>query len=178
MKCYRPDYTLAQDIILPFQGTVMLFEKSFNSFTNHNIPSVFLISIEQEAEMSEEKTFTKAAAHLHFAKQFTGKIWELLEKPERTLEEDELLVDYTHASLTHWRVAGTEVHLQRGAWMLAHVYTVLSNTVLAMQHAQHCFELTEKYIEKADKAGAAIKNEEDREIFLDDFNGGEWYGAK
>lgn len=160
--------------------------------------------------MSEEKTFTEAEAHLHFAKGFNGKIWELLEKPERKPEEDELLVDYTHASLAHWRVAGTEMHLQRGAWMLAHVYTVLSNTALALQHAQHCLELTEKYkehladfdfayayeclaraqalggnkaearkyIEMADEAGAAIKDEEDREIFLGDFNGGDWYGVK
>ena len=94
-----------------------------------------------------EKTFSEAEAHLHFAKQFNGKIWELLEKPERTPEDDELLVDYTHASLAHWRVAGTEVHLQRGAWMLAHVYTILGNTALALQHAKRCLELTEKYKE-------------------------------
>jgi hypothetical protein len=36
----------------------------------------------------------------------------------------------------------------------------------------------DKYIAKADKAGAAIEDEEDREIFLGDFNGGEWYGVK
>jgi len=157
-----------------------------------------------------EETFTEAEAHLHFAKQYNGKIWDLLEKPERTREDDELLVDYAHASLAHWRVAGTEVHLQRGAWMLAHVYTVLSNTELALQYAERCQELTEqykdhlsdfdfayahecmaraqalagneteaqKYIALADKAGAAIKDEEDREIFMGDFNSGEWYGVR
>jgi len=160
--------------------------------------------------MSEEKTFTEAEAHLHFAKQYNGKIWELLEKTERTPEENELLVDYTHTSLAHWRVAGTEVHLQRGAWMLSHVYAVLGNEALALQHAKHCQELTEqykdhlsdfdfayayecmaraqalagnqakarKYIDLANKAGAAIKDEEDRGIFLSDFNGGEWYGDR
>ena len=35
-----------------------------------------------------------------------------------------------------------------------------------------------KYIDKADKAGAAIQDEEDRQIFFDDFNGGDWYGLK
>lgn len=160
--------------------------------------------------MSEEKTFSEAEAHLHFAKQYNGKLWKLLEKPERTPEEDELLIDYTHASLAHWRVAGTEVHLQRGAWMLAHVYSVLGNAPLALQHAQHCQALTEKYkdhlsdfdfayayecmaraqalagnraeaqkyVEMANKAGTAIKDEEDREIFLGDFNGGEWYEVR
>ncbi len=159
--------------------------------------------------MSEE-AFTEAKAHLHFAKQFNGKTWELLDKQGRTPEEDELLVDYAHASLAHWRTAGTEVHLQRGAWMLARVYTVLGNAQMALQHAERCLELTEqhkdqisdfdfafayecmaraqalagnqaeaqKYVDKADKTGSTIKGEEDREIFVSDFNGGEWYGVR
>jgi hypothetical protein len=36
----------------------------------------------------------------------------------------------------------------------------------------------QKYIELVDKAGAAIKDDEDRQIFFDDFNGGEWFGLK
>lgn len=160
--------------------------------------------------MSEENTFTESEAQLHFAKQFNGKTWELLDKGERTQEENELLVDYAHASLAHWRTAGTGVHLQRGVWMLARVYIVLGNTALALQYAGHCLELTEqykdllsdfdfafayecmaraqalagnraealKYQDMADKAGATIKDGEDRQIFFDDFQGGDWYGLK
>jgi tetratricopeptide (TPR) repeat protein len=160
--------------------------------------------------MSEEKNFTESEAQLYFAKGFNGKTWELLDKGERTHEENELLVDYAHASLAHWRVVGTGVNLQRGVWMLARVYTVLGNTVLALQHAKHCLELTEqhknlladfdfafayecmaraqalagnraealKYWDMADKAGEIIKDKEDRQIFFDDFNGGDWYGFK
>ena len=29
--------------------------------------------------MSEDKTYTEAEAQLHFAKQFNGKTWELLD---------------------------------------------------------------------------------------------------
>jgi hypothetical protein len=57
--------------------------------------------------MSEENTFTESEAQLFFAKRFNGKTWELLDKAERTQEENELLVDYAHASLAHWRAAGT-----------------------------------------------------------------------
>jgi hypothetical protein len=160
--------------------------------------------------MSEENTFTESEAQLFFAKRFNGKTWELLDKAERTQEENELLVDYAHASLAHWRAAGTGVHLQRGVWMLARVNTVLGNSQLATQYAQRCLELTEqhkdlfadfdfafayecmaraqalagnqvealKYRDIADKAGAIIKDEEDRQIFFDDFNGGDWYGLK
>jgi len=160
--------------------------------------------------MSEEKTFTEVEAQLHFAKQFNGKAWELLDKQDRSQEENELLVDYAHASLAHWRTAGTGAHLQRGVWMLARVYTVLGNAQMSIQYAERCLELTEqykdqlsdfdfafanecmaraqalagnqaeaqKYIGMADKAGTTIKDEEDRQIFIDDFNGGEWYGAR
>jgi len=160
--------------------------------------------------MSAEQTFTEAEAHLHFAKGFNGKTWDLLDKQERTPEEDELLVDYAHASLTHWRVVGTGVHLQRGVWMLARANTVLGNAQMALQYAGRCLELTEqhkhqlsnfdfafayecmaraqalagnraeaqRYMEMADKAGAAIEDNEDRKIFTDDFNGGEWYGDR
>jgi hypothetical protein len=160
--------------------------------------------------MSEDKTYTEAEAQLHFAKQFNGKTWELLDKQERTGEENELLVDYAHASLAHWRVVGTGVNLQRGAWMLARVNIVLGNAQLALQYAQRCLELTEQYkdqlsdfdfafayecvaraqalagnqaeaqkfVEMADQAGTAIQDEEDRQIFFDDFNGGDWYGVR
>ena len=160
--------------------------------------------------MSEEKSFTEAEAQLHFAKGFNGKTWKLLDKRERTQEDNELLVDYAHASLAHWRTAGTGVHLQRGVWMLARVYTVIGNSQMATQYATRCLVLTEqhkdllsdfdfafayecmartqasageqaeaqKYIAMADEAGKAIQDEEDRQIFFDDFDGGEWYGVR
>lgn len=160
--------------------------------------------------MSEEKSYTEAEAQLHFAKGFNGKTWELLDKRERTQKENELMVDYAHASLAHWRAAGTGVNLQRGVWMLARVNIVLGNAQLALQYAQRCLELTEqhqdqlsdfdfafayecmarsqalagnqaeaqRFVDMADKAGAAIKDEEDRQIFFDDFNGGDWYGVR
>jgi hypothetical protein len=160
--------------------------------------------------MTEDKNFTEAEAQLHFAKQFNNKTWELLDKGERTQEENEILVHYAHASLAHWRAAGTGVHLQRGTWMLARVNTVLGNAQMALQHAGRCLELTEqhkdllsdfdfafayesmaraqalagnqaealKYKDMADKAGATIQDEEDRQIFFDDFNAGDWYGLE
>jgi len=48
--------------------------------------------------MSDEKTFTESEAHLYFAKQYNGKTWELLDKPDRTSEENEMMLDYAHAS--------------------------------------------------------------------------------
>lgn len=160
--------------------------------------------------MSEEKTFTLTQAQLHFAIDFHGKTWEMLEKKVRTPDEDERMLDYAHASLAHWRSAGAEVRHQRGEWLLARVYAVLGEGNLALKHAHRCYELLEgnksemadfdaafaceavarayavigdksgarKFIEMAKKAGEAIKEKDDRDIFFNEFNTGNWNDMK
>jgi hypothetical protein len=91
--------------------------------------------------MAEEKTYTLSQAHYHFAMDFHSKTWELLDKPQRTREDDDRMRDYAHAALAHWRTAGGALRHQRGEWMLAHVYAVLGNGALALEHAQRCFEI-------------------------------------
>ena len=89
----------------------------------------------------EEKTFTVSEAHLHFAAYFHSRTWELLEKPDRTRDEDERMVDYAQSSLAHWRTAGTVVHHQRGEWLLARVFAVLGKSQLTLWHANRCAEI-------------------------------------
>ncbi|MBI5840637.1 MAG: hypothetical protein HZB19_11100 [Chloroflexi bacterium] len=160
--------------------------------------------------MAEEKTYTLSQAQLHFAIDFNNQAWELLEKPDRTSDENFRMLDFAHASLAHWRSAGTAARHQRGEWLLARVHTVLKNLDQALLHAKRCEELLEankaemsdfdyaftyealsrahamrgdrfeakKFIELAKKAGEAIKDAEDREIFFREFDGGEWNGMK
>lgn len=40
--------------------------------------------------------------------------WQLLEKPERTADEDEAMIRAAHESLSHWQMVGTFVEEQRG----------------------------------------------------------------
>lgn len=160
--------------------------------------------------MSEEKTYTEAEAHRFFAIQFNGKTWDLLEKAERSKEDDDLMVLSAYASLRHWLEAGTGVHHQRGEWLIARVYSVLGVSEGALYHANRCLELTEQhkdlvedfdwafayegvaranavagnrdealaYIKKAEKAGETIADEQSKEIFAADFDGGDWAGLK
>jgi tetratricopeptide (TPR) repeat protein len=159
--------------------------------------------------MSEE-TYTEAEAHRFFAIQFNGQTWDLLDKPERSKEEDELMVYSAHASCRHWLEAGTGVHHQRGEWMIARVYSVLGLGEAALRHAERCLELTEEhadlvedfdqafayesvarahavagnreqalqYIELAHQAGEAIEADENKKIFVGDFDGGDWHGLR
>ncbi len=160
--------------------------------------------------MSDEKRFTEAEAQRHFAVKCNNQVWELLEKPDRTRQDNELMAYAAHASCYHWLQAGTGLHHQRGEWMIARVYTVLGNAPAALRHAARCLELTQEhadlmadfdvafayegvaranavagnqdealhYAQLAEKAGQAILDEEDRQIFLDDFYGGNWNGVK
>jgi hypothetical protein len=160
--------------------------------------------------MTEEKTYTLSQAQHHFAVDFHGKTWELLEKKVRTPEEQVRMLDYAHASLALWRAAGTAVRHQRGEWLISRVHAVLGDGVQALKHARLCYELLEgnkadmedfdfafayeaigrayavngekaearKFIAMAQKAGEAIKSRDDKDIFFNEFNGGEWHGMK
>jgi tetratricopeptide (TPR) repeat protein len=160
--------------------------------------------------LTEDKRYSIDEAHKEFAKQTNGQVWGLLDKPDRTAAEDEQMLLAAYASLYHWTYAGTEVHRQRGEWMLARVYTVLGDADSARQHAQRCIELTEQFPEKmedfdiayayeglaranalsgareqaqkylalAQAAGSKISNQESKDIFTGDINGGDWYGVK
>jgi hypothetical protein len=98
--------------------------------------------------LADEKTFTESEAHLYFAKQYNMKTWDLLDKSSRTRDEDETMLDYAHASLAHWRVAGSAVNHHRGVWMVARVHTVLGEAEPALRHAQRCLELTQAHADE------------------------------
>lgn len=95
--------------------------------------------------MSSEERYTLEEAHKEFAKRTNGQVWKLLEKTDRTPAEDEEMEYAALASLYHWLRAGTQVHHQRGEWLIAHVCTVLGEAESAMKHANRCLELTEAY---------------------------------
>lgn len=91
--------------------------------------------------MTDEKTYTLTEAHKHFAISLNGKTWELLDKPNRSAEENEMMLYTAHASCYHWRQSGTGVHHQRGEWMIARVNTVLGYAETALRHASRAMEL-------------------------------------
>ncbi len=103
---------------------------------------------------------------------------------------------------------GTAINLQRGEWQIAHIYTLLERKESALHHAKICLKLTEDnkigdfdlafayeamarasaladnnedfktYFDLAKKAGEDIKAEEDKSYFIEELNGGPWFGMK
>jgi hypothetical protein len=158
--------------------------------------------------VTQEEAYTLYEAHREFAKRSHGRVWQLLERPDRSADESIEMAAAAYTSLYHWTHVGTEVHRQRGEWLIARVHTVLGHSELAIRYARRCLELTEqnkeqmvdfdlafayegmaralalagetqeaaKFLEMARTAGEAIADPEDRELFMADLSGGEWYG--
>ncbi len=158
--------------------------------------------------MSEPTIINEDAAHKKFAVDCFNKIWTLLQKENRTTEENEMMIHLAHTSLFHWLHVGTALHEQRGAWMLAWVYTILEDKTKALHHAKCCLALTEKNdfkdfdlayayesmaracalnamnsesnhsLSRAKEAGEKIAENDDRDLFMNDLESEPWFGVK
>jgi hypothetical protein len=89
--------------------------------------------------MSDEST-AEAGERTLAAELFNG-VWTLLEKPDRTVEDDDRMVHMAHASRYHWGQVGTEVNRSRGEWQCSRVYAVLGRAEPALHHGRRGLEI-------------------------------------
>jgi len=82
--------------------------------------------------------------HKRLGIEFNNRVWDLLEKSDRTPSEDQELIHAAHASQAHWAKAGTGVNAQRGEWLIARVYTELGRLEPALHHLRETERLTEQ----------------------------------
>jgi DNA-binding transcriptional MerR regulator len=124
--------------------------------------------------------------------------WTLLEKEERTRDEDDALVHMAHASAHHWRQVGKPANFARSEWQCSRVYAVLRRAEPCLHHAQRSLaicqgngigdfdlafayealargsavagdaERTRAYTEQALAAAEDISEDDDRELLLTD----------
>ena len=73
--------------------------------------------------------FDTAAAHRFFAANCFNAVWELLDKPDRTDEDDEQMIALAHASVWHWTQREDRLprNLSVGYWQLSRVYSILGH---------------------------------------------------
>jgi hypothetical protein len=125
-------------------------------------------------------------------------VWTLLEKPDRTGREDDLMAHAAHASRLHWEEIGEPVNHARGEWQISRVYATLGRAEPALHHARRCLEIceehgigdfdlayayealsrahaaagegdaVERYAALARQAGERIEEDDDRELFVAD----------
>jgi len=146
--------------------------------------------------MSENGNKDHSASHRRFAAQLFNLTWDLMEKQDRTREEDDRMIHAAHASRFHWGEIGTPLELERGEWQIARVYALLGRPEPSLHHARRCLEICQansigdfdlafafeglarahaaagefrtagEYVEKGKLAAGAIAEKEDRDYFL------------
>lgn len=77
--------------------------------------------------------------------QFFNETWDLMDKTDRTPQENSLMMDKAHASSLHWQLseAYEPVNGARSQWQLARVYALLGMGEGALCHAESSLRLCE-----------------------------------
>jgi len=84
-----------------------------------------------------------------------NEVWTLMERPDRSREDDDRMLHAAHASRHLWGEAGTPLNRARGEWQLSRVYCLLGRGEPALHHARRCVdECTESGIAGFDLAYA------------------------
>jgi hypothetical protein len=84
--------------------------------------------------------FDVAAAHRYFAAKCFNDAWDLIEKPERTAEENRRMVALSQASFYHWleREDRDERRLAIGYWQISRVQALAGNAAEAVRLGELC----------------------------------------
>lgn len=153
------------------------------------------------------KTEITQEIKLQIAKSSFNETWDYLDKIDSLKPwEKEMMIAAAHTSRFFWGQVGKSINFQRGEWMLAHVYSLVSRGEPALHHAKECWTLTEKEnikdfdlafaheglarawalnhdMEKAEieyknakEAAKSIKKKEDKEYFLGELEKDPWFG--
>ena len=86
----------------------------------------------------------KALDHRAIGVELFNRVWELMDKQDRTVEEDDAMLHMAHASAHHWRAEGTGAtanNLARSEWQVSRVYAVLGRGEPAGYHARRCLQI-------------------------------------
>jgi hypothetical protein len=89
--------------------------------------------------MSEPR-FDIAAAHRYFAAHCFNQAWDLIEKKDRTPEDERMMVALNQASIYHWRQRDDcdDQRLSVGYWQASRIQAILGNAAEALRCARIC----------------------------------------
>ena len=79
------------------------------------------------------------------AKKLFNETWDLLDKQERTTEDDAMMLHKAHTSCYLWKSANSPVNDARGEWQVSRVYRTLGYGKVALLHATRSLEICQKH---------------------------------
>lgn len=102
---------------------------------------VFKTMTETEAKQAATEATEAAPNERRQAIDLFNGVWRLLEKEDRTQDDDDTMVHMAHASRYHWGQVGTAANLARGEWQISRVYSVLERPEPALHHARRVLDI-------------------------------------
>mgnify|MGYP001310921373 CR=1 FL=1 len=129
--------------------------------------------------MTKEADFDLQVAHKYFAVECFNRAWDYIDKPTRTRDENDKMLELSLASLWHWRQREdcTQTNLSIGYWQVSRVYALMGQTEQARHYGEVCleFSLTEGVLpfyrgyayEALARAEATAGNQEAMQSYLD-----------
>jgi hypothetical protein len=90
--------------------------------------------------MADQALYTKTEAHQKFAKDLFNFTWTLIEKQDRSRDDDDTMVHAAHASRFHWGKVGKPEQILCGEWQIARVYAILGRGEQSLYHAQRSLD--------------------------------------
>lgn len=119
--------------------------------------------------MTKTPDFDVIAAHKFFSAQCFNQAWTLIDKQNRSPEENEQMIRLVQASLWHWteREDYTATNLSVGYWQAARVYALVGDATaarrygeLALQHGKDAGPFYLGYAHEALARAAAVAGDE------------------
>ncbi|WP_404461700.1 hypothetical protein [Sutcliffiella horikoshii] len=150
------------------------------------------------ANVTQEEQDLQYTFHRKTAVNLFNEVWDLMEKSERTSEEDFQMIHKAHASRFHWGEIGEPVNFSRGEWQISRIYAILQRAEPCLVHAKRNLEIVleheikdfdlafayealarayslsgdnaakEKYLNLAKEASTLINKDADRNVVLKD----------
>lgn len=95
--------------------------------------------------MPKTPEFDLAAAHRYFAAECFNRAWDLIDKPDRTPEEDDEMIRLNQASLYHWsqREDCTNRNLSVGYWQAARIYALIGQADNGRRYGELCLRYSQ-----------------------------------
>ena len=108
----------------------------------HNLIHVINEGLETDVikEQSTEELMS-AETERQLAIRYFNSVWTLMEKADRTIEDDDLMVHMAHASRYHWGQVGKPENFARGEWQVSRVYAVVKRAEPCLHHAQRVLDI-------------------------------------
>jgi hypothetical protein len=69
-----------------------------------------------------------------------NQVWTLMERDDRSREDDDRMMNAAHASRYLWGEVGTPINCARGDWQLSRAYCLLGRAEPALHHAGRCLD--------------------------------------